>query len=219
MPNLTMNEAGLTIGTFFESVISGENASPEVLTDYQVLEFNKIKTKTEIKFSSWRHRQSIFSSNADEYTEQMSFLFFKYWDLFLVEVEKKRILIAETSTKKLEQSSSKDTNAVTIASEEDTAETINGTLLQTQRAYPNGYTGTTDSAYISAQVEDNENTQNTTGTRDKTDTSTATDTFTNSNTETDNVAKFEFLKYDLKIMSLISQFAFECLDNTIEGVF
>ena len=76
MPNLTMNEAGLTIGTFFESVISGENASPEVLTDYQVLEFNKIKTKTEIKFSSWRHRQSIFSSNADEYTEQMSFFVF-----------------------------------------------------------------------------------------------------------------------------------------------
>lgn len=216
MTYLTMKDVGRDVVDSFQEFIEYPPESDQ-LDSFQVANLPRIAQLCGLKFDEWDKRLSRFSdSQADSMA--MGSVACKYWDLFLLEIEKKRLKF-DTATKRNEQSHSKTAETSATTTEADEVETTNGALLQTQRAYPNGYTGETDSAYISAQVADDENTRNTIGSRSKTNTDTATDTSSASDIETDSIAKMELLKMDAQVSRLVSQFAFECLGDTIEGGF
>lgn len=191
----------------------------ESLTAFQKGELLKIIGHVDMVFSGWGSRPSKFAETGQASDMAVSSVACKYYETLLPLFEINRLAMFENVTKLTTDNETNESESTLSTLDVDISETTNGEAIQTQRAYPDGYTTAPDTAFISSQVEDSENTQGTNTTRTKADTKNDSNTHERTSTEVDNIARMSNLKQSKMYLPIVKKMAFECLGDTIEGGF
>ena len=197
-----------------------------------VLEFNKYISDEFAReyfadsFDNWTNSESAYTTDNNAYKTVIK------RNAFVINAEvKKAQLLKMDFTKKttsttaavtLENAATDKTQSGTVS---DTRTQIDGEFTQSQRQYPDGYTGTTDEAYLRAQTHDSEFTKadtaetETGSTEQATTARDETQSGSGETIELDTAAALAMIETYSTVFVLIEKCVFELVAIDIEGVF